>query len=134
MKSKDLKDMFQYFIILVLVVSMIILIGMLFKLKLPMENKDIALILIGAFATKFSDSVAFLINSSKGSAEKSETIAKLPPSFKESPNTPSGAQYLKLPLGLINPGWIEVASVEVTSQKVYIAFGLVLHVIDQSIK
>lgn len=53
MKSKDLKDMFQYFIILVLVVSMIILIGMLFKLKLPMENKDIALILIGAFATKF---------------------------------------------------------------------------------
>lgn len=78
MKSKDLKDIFQYFIILVLVVSMIVLIGMLFKLKLPMENKDIALILIGAFATKFSDAIAFLINSSKGSAEKSETIAKLP--------------------------------------------------------
>lgn len=79
MKSKDIKDAFQYSIILVLVVSMIILIRILFKIKLPEENKEIALLLIGAFSTKFSDAVAFLINSSKGSAEKSETISKLPP-------------------------------------------------------
>jgi len=76
--SKNVKDAFQYFIILVLVVAMIVLIGMLFKIKLPEENREIALILIGQFSAKFADGISFLINSSKGSAEKSETIAKLP--------------------------------------------------------
>ena len=79
MTAKNLKDTFQYFIILVLVVSMLILIAMLFKIKLPEENKEIALLLIGQFSAKFADGISFLINSSKGSAEKSETISKLPP-------------------------------------------------------
>lgn len=77
--AKNLKDAAQYLVIYVLIFSMLILILYLIRVKIAEGNKDILLILIGAFAAKFSDAVAFLLNSSKGSADKSETIAKLPP-------------------------------------------------------
>ena len=77
--SKNLKDTAQYIVIFVLVFGMIYLIIYFTKIEIPEKNRDIMMALIGVFTAKFSDGVAFLLNSSKGSAEKSETIAKLPP-------------------------------------------------------
>ena len=49
----------------------------LIKFAVPPENKEILLILIGAVATKFGDSVAYWINSSMGSHNKEKTISNM---------------------------------------------------------
>jgi len=76
--KKSIKDRLQYIIIYLLVIGMIFIIVMTFMYSIPSLNKDVSLILLGVFSTKFADAIAYLLNSSKGSAEKSEIIAKLP--------------------------------------------------------
>lgn len=76
--AKNLKDIAQYLIIFTVVIAMLTLITTVFKHELPAGNKDIGNILIGVLATKFSDVIGYLINSTKGSAEKTDLIAKSP--------------------------------------------------------
>lgn len=84
--SEDVKDIAQYVIIYTLVFGMIVLIWKLFKIKFPEENKEIGLLLIGAFSAKFSDAVGYLLNSSKGSSKKTDIIAKSPAITENTPN------------------------------------------------
>jgi hypothetical protein len=85
--SEDVKDIAQYLIIFVLVFGMLTLIWKLFKIKFPIENKEIGLLLIGAFSAKFSDAVGYLLNSSKGSSKKTDIISKSPALIEETKPT-----------------------------------------------
>ena len=76
--SKNVKDTFQYGVILILIITVLVLTAMIFKYKIPTENRDIAVYLIGVITAKFGDSIAFLINSTKSSSEKTDIISKLP--------------------------------------------------------
>ena len=73
------KDIFQYALGALIVISIMVLIYVVFTVELPPANKDVALIVIGALVAKFGDVVAYFYNSSKGSAEKTEIIAKSQP-------------------------------------------------------
>jgi hypothetical protein len=74
-----IKDVFQYALAALIVIVVVVLIYVVFKTPLPAENKDIALMVIGALVMKFGDVIAYFFNSTKGSAEKTEIISKLPP-------------------------------------------------------
>jgi uncharacterized membrane-anchored protein len=73
------KDIFQYALAALIVIVVVILIYVVFKTSLPPENKDIALMVIGAIVMKFGDVVGYFFNSSKGSAEKTDIIARSQP-------------------------------------------------------
>ncbi len=73
------KDIFQYSLGALIVIAILLLVYVVFTVELPPANKDVALIVIGALVAKFGDVVAYFYNSSKGSAEKTEIISKMPP-------------------------------------------------------
>jgi hypothetical protein len=73
------KDIFQYCLAALIVIVVVVLIYVVFKTPLPPENKDIALMVIGALVMKFGDVIAYFFNSSKGSAEKTDIIARSQP-------------------------------------------------------
>jgi len=72
------KDFFQYALGALIVVAVMALIFVIFTTSLPPANHDIALLVIGALVAKFGDVVAYFYNSSKGSSDKTDIIAKLP--------------------------------------------------------
>ena len=59
------KDIFQYALAALIVIVVVILIYVVFRVPLPPQNKDIALMVIGALVMKFGDVVAYFFNSSK---------------------------------------------------------------------
>jgi len=73
------RDLFQYIFGSVLVVSILILLLVVFTTELPEGNKEVAYLVIGSLVAKFGDVIAYFYNSSKGSADKTEIISKLPP-------------------------------------------------------
>ncbi len=48
---------------------------MLFAKEIPLANKDVLLILVGVIASKTGTVIDYFFGSSKGSADKSETLA-----------------------------------------------------------
>ena len=70
------KDVFQYALAALIVLVFFTLIYIVFRWALPDENKDIGNLVIGALTMKFGDVVAYFFNSTKGSAEKTDLIAK----------------------------------------------------------
>lgn len=70
------KDIFQYSLGALIVISILVLVYVVFTIQLPNGNKDVALMIIGALVAKFGDVVAYFYNSSKGSADKTDIIAK----------------------------------------------------------
>ena len=73
------KDIFQYALAALIVGVFFTLIYIVFKYALPTENKEIGYMVIGALVMKFGDVVAYFFNSTKGSAEKTDIISKMPP-------------------------------------------------------
>jgi len=73
------KDIFQYYLAGLIVLVFFTLIYIVFKFALPDTNKEIGYMVIGALTMKFGDVVAYFFNSTKGSAEKTDIISKLPP-------------------------------------------------------
>jgi predicted CDP-diglyceride synthetase/phosphatidate cytidylyltransferase len=78
MRNKVNKDIYQYALATLIVIVVFVLTYVVFIVPLPEENKDIALLLIGVLVAKFSDVVAYFFNSTKGSAEKTDIISRLP--------------------------------------------------------
>jgi len=76
---KLIKDLFQYCLAVVIVITILVILNKVFNTEIPSGNKDIGLLIIGALVAKFGDVVAYFFNSTKGSAEKTEIISKLPP-------------------------------------------------------
>ena len=73
------KDIFQYALAALVVLVFFTLAFIVFKWALPNENKEIAYLVIGAMTMNFGDVVAYYFNSTKGSAEKTDIISKMPP-------------------------------------------------------
>jgi len=79
MSMKLIKDLFQYCLAVVIVITILVILNKVFNTEIPSGNKDIGLLIIGALVAKFGDVVAYFFNSTKGSVEKTEIISKLPP-------------------------------------------------------
>lgn len=74
-----LKDIFQYCLAVVVMVGFLTLIFLLFNKSIPAENKDVAYVAVGTLGTAFGLVLNYFFGSTKGSAEKTEIISKLPP-------------------------------------------------------
>jgi multidrug transporter EmrE-like cation transporter len=73
------KDIFQYCLAVVIVLVFFGVIWLLFSHSIPEENKDVTYLVTGAMVSVFTSVVNYFFSSTKGSAEKTEIIAKLPP-------------------------------------------------------
>lgn len=76
MKAKDINQIVVGFLVML---SFMVVLWAVFKIEMPPSNRDIAMILLGVLAAKFSDVVGYFYNSSKGSSDKTDIISKLPP-------------------------------------------------------
>jgi CDP-diglyceride synthetase len=72
------KDIFQYALAALIVLVFFTIIYIVFMKELPTGNKDIGYMVIGALVVKFGDVVAYFFNSTKGSQEKTDIIARSP--------------------------------------------------------
>lgn len=87
MKAKDLKDTFQYLLAAVIMVGFFTVLIIVFTKAVPQDNKDVAYLIVGALVTIAATVVNYFFSSTKGSAEKTDIISKLPPVEKEETNT-----------------------------------------------
>jgi drug/metabolite transporter (DMT)-like permease len=74
-----IKDIFQYCFAALIVIGFFVLVYAVFIKGLPPENKDVAYLLVGALVAVFTSVVNYFFASTKGSAEKTDIIAKSPP-------------------------------------------------------
>ena len=70
------KDIFQYVLGTVVVITFIILLWFLFKKEIPQTNMNLLSLIIGALIGSFTTVVQYFFGASKGSAEKSEILRK----------------------------------------------------------
>lgn len=73
---KTTKEIYMYALGALIVIAFFITIYFLVKIPMPVSNKDLLLIVIGALVAKFGDVVAYFFGSSKSSADKTEMMNK----------------------------------------------------------
>jgi CDP-diglyceride synthetase len=73
MKNEN-KELYMYILGAIIVIAFFATIYLLAKVEMPLTNKDLLLIVIGALVAKFGDVVAYFFGSSKGSADKNEML------------------------------------------------------------
>jgi hypothetical protein len=76
MKSKDIKDTYQYVLGALIVIGFFVLLYMLIRKEVPEVNKDLLNLVVGALIGSFATIVGYFFGSSKGSAEKNDLIKK----------------------------------------------------------
>lgn len=74
------KEIYMYVLGAMIVLGIFILTWFFLYKEMPIGNKDIMLMLIGAMLAKFSDVVAYFFGSSKGSTDKNDLLYKSNPS------------------------------------------------------
>lgn len=72
--KKENKELYLYILGAIIVIAFFATIYLLAKVEMPLTNKDLLLIVIGALVAKFGDVVAYFFGSSKGSADKNEML------------------------------------------------------------
>lgn len=72
--KKENKELYMYILGAIIVIAFFATIYLLAKVEMPLTNKDLLLIVIGALVAKFGDVVAYFFGSSKGSADKNEIL------------------------------------------------------------
>lgn len=72
--KKENKELYMYILGAIIVIAFFATIYLLAKVEMPITNKDLLLIVIGALVAKFGDVVAYFFGSSKGSADKNEML------------------------------------------------------------
>jgi CDP-diglyceride synthetase len=72
--KKENKELYMYILGAIIVIAFFATIYLLAKVEMPLTNKDLLLIVIGALVAKFGDVVAYFFGSSKGSADKNEML------------------------------------------------------------
>ncbi len=70
------KEIYMYILGGVIAIGFFAVLVVLLTVELPLPNKEMLLIMLGILGAKFSDVVAYFYGSSKGSADKTEIIAK----------------------------------------------------------
>jgi len=68
------KQIFQYVLAAVIAGGLILVLVLLINNTIPVENKDVLLVVVGVLASAFTAVVSYFFGSSKGSAEKNEMI------------------------------------------------------------
>jgi len=72
------KDIYMYLLGALIVVGFFVILIVVFRKVMPVENKEIGLMVIGALVAKFGDVVNYFFGSSKGSADKTELMNNNP--------------------------------------------------------
>jgi multidrug transporter EmrE-like cation transporter len=72
------KDIFQYCLAALVVIGFFLLVYVAFIRGLPPENKEVAYLLVGGLSVVFTTVINYFFSSTKGSAEKTDIIAKSP--------------------------------------------------------
>jgi CDP-diglyceride synthetase len=70
------KDIYMYLLGALIVIGFFVILIVVFRKVMPVENKEIGLMVIGALVAKFGDVVNYFFGSSKGSADKTELMNK----------------------------------------------------------
>ena len=68
------KDIFMYALGALIVIGFFLIIYVMFVKPIPPENKDTTYLILGALVASFTTIVSYFYGSSRGSADKSETI------------------------------------------------------------
>jgi len=71
-----IKEIFQYALGALIVIGFFFILYIVFKTEMPVSNKEIGLLVIGALIAKFGDVVAYFYGSSKGSSDKTDMMNK----------------------------------------------------------
>lgn len=77
------KEIYMYVLGAMIVLGVFVLTWFFLYREMPIGNKDIMLMLIGAMLAKFSDVVAYFFGSSKGSADKNQMLYQSTPPEKQ---------------------------------------------------
>ena len=72
--KKENKELYMYILGAIIVIAFFATIYLLAKVEMPLTNKDLLLIVIGALVAKFGDVVSYFFGSSKGSSDKNEML------------------------------------------------------------
>ena len=72
------KDIYMYLLGALIVVGFFVILIVVFRKVMPVENKEIGLMVIGALVAKFGDVVNYFFGSSKGSADKTDLMNNNP--------------------------------------------------------
>lgn len=70
------QQIFQYTLGAIIVIGFFIILVTVFSKEMPVSNKEIGLLVIGALIAKFGDVVSYFYGSSKGSSDKNELLNK----------------------------------------------------------
>lgn len=68
------KEIYMYALGALIVIGFFVILLVIFRKVMPIENKEIGLLVIGALVAKFGDVVNYFFGSSKGSADKTEIM------------------------------------------------------------
>lgn len=68
------KELFMYILAIIIVVGIFVLLGILIVREVPVANKDLLNIVVGAFISAFTLVIGYFFGSSKGSADKTELL------------------------------------------------------------
>ena len=70
------KQIFQYAFAALIGAALVVVIILLINRTIPVENKDVLLVVVGVLASAFTAVVGYFFGSSKGSSEKNELLKK----------------------------------------------------------
>ena len=74
--NKNVKDIYQYVLGAVVVIGFFILLYILVSSEIPVSNRDLLSLVIGALIGSFATVISYFYGSSKGSAEKDIVLRK----------------------------------------------------------
>jgi heme O synthase-like polyprenyltransferase len=72
--NKSAKDIFQYSLAALVIIGFFILLYNLVKSEIPLNNRDLLSIVVGALIGSFSTIIGYFYGSSAGSSKKDEII------------------------------------------------------------
>ena len=78
MKTRT-KDIFMYSLAAIIVIGIFTIISFLIFKVMPLENKDLLTLTLGALIAGFSNVLGYFFGSSKGSADKNEMLSNSTP-------------------------------------------------------
>lgn len=73
------KEIYMYALAALIVLSVLTIIGLLIFISMPESNKSILELILGALIASFQLVIGYFFGSSKGSADKTELLAKAEP-------------------------------------------------------
>lgn len=87
---KTAKEIYMYLLGALIVLGFFGVLGIMFFQNVPIPNKEILLILLGALSAKFADVIGYFFGSSKSSSDKNDMLFNSQPVV--APTEPSKEQ------------------------------------------